>query len=86
MTKGNVYYRNTDTLLALRWRDKRKVTILLPIHKPRMVLAKKLDWRTHNEIDKPDCAVYYNKNMGSVAKSGTQISFVECVQKAIKWY
>ena len=51
-----------------------------------MIETRKSNWKTQKIVEKPECIVHYNKNMGSVDKTDMQISFVECLRKTIKWY
>ncbi len=81
LKKGSVDYWHTDTLLALKCQDKREVTMLSTVSKPRMVRTKKVHWKTQNKIKKPESVIHYNENIGAVDKSDMQISFVECVRK-----
>ena len=84
--KGESDYRHTDVLLAVKWFDKRDVTILSTIHEARTISTGKIHWKTNEQIQKSVSVIDYNKNMGSVDRSDMQISYVECVRKAVKWY
>ncbi|CAF1419084.1 unnamed protein product [Adineta steineri] len=86
LRKGDFDYNNTNNLMVLKWQDKREVIMLCTIHKPIMIETQKSDWRTQKLVEKPECIVHYNRNMGSVDKTDMQISFVECLRKTIKWY
>lgn len=86
LIKGDFDYNNTSNLMALKWQDEREVIMLSTIHKPTMTKTRKSDWKTQKVIEKPECIVHYNENMGFVDKTDMQISFVECIRKTIKWY
>ncbi|CAF1585828.1 unnamed protein product [Adineta ricciae] len=86
LTKGDFDYTNSHNLMVLKWQDKREVFMLCTIHRPRMIQTRKSDWKTQKIVEKPECIVHYNKNMGSVDKTDMQLSFVECLRKTIKWY
>lgn len=86
LTKGDFDFSNSNNIMVLKWQDKREVFMLCTIHKPRMIETQKSDWKTQKIVEKPECIVHYNRNMGSVDKTDMQISFVECLQKTIKRY
>lgn len=86
LEKGDCNYRHTDTLLAIKWFDKREVTILSAIHEARLGNTGKLHWQTRAQIRKPVSVIDYNKNMGSVDTSDMQISYVACARKSVKWH
>src|SRR4051812_36173801 len=79
-------FRHTDKLLVLKWKARRDVHMLSTIHELSMISTRKLDHITNEPIMKPICIKEYNENMGAIDKSDTQISFLECVRKTIKWY
>lgn len=85
-TRGEIEYQHTDILLALKWFDKREVTMLSTIDEPKMVYTGKTHYETNEPIQKPASGQEYNQNRGIVDKSDMQISAVECVRKPIKWY
>lgn len=62
LAKGDFNYNNTNTLIALKWQDKREVIMLSIIHKPRMIQTQKSNWKTQKLIEKPERIVHYNKN------------------------
>ena len=72
--------------MALKWQDKREVIMLSSIHKSRMIKTRKSDWKTQKVIEKPECIVRYDENMGFVDKTDMQISFVESIRKTVKCY
>jgi hypothetical protein len=86
LTRGEIEYQHTDVLLALKWFDKREVTMLSTIHEPKMVYTGKTHYETNEPIQKPASVQEYNQNRGIVDKFDMQISAVECVRKTIKWY
>ena len=86
LEKSGSDYRNTNILLVVKWFDKRDVIILSTIHEARMMSTEKIHWKTNEKIQRPVSIVDYNKNMGSVDRSGMQIDYPECVRKTVKWY
>lgn len=85
LQKGESEYRSTDTLLALKWQDKREVRMLTTLHDSSMAGTGKLD-KDGVEKVKPKCIISYNANMGGVDRSDMMLSSVECVRKSVKWY
>lgn len=84
--KGDCHARCTDTLLAVKWHDKREVHMLSTIHDPIMVATGKIDRKSGEPIFKPECVLKYNESMGAVDKTDMQISFNESARKSLKWY
>jgi hypothetical protein len=55
--------------------------MLSTIHEAKMVNTGKIHWKTKEEIQKPTSVVEYNTDMGSVDRSGMQISYIQCGDK-----
>lgn len=83
MNEGNVVVRHNDNMLAVKWCDKRPVTVLSTVHKHEML---SVDTRSYKNKLKPKCIVSYNENMGAVDISDMLISYNDCTRKTIKWY
>ncbi|KAJ8976674.1 hypothetical protein NQ317_004757 [Molorchus minor] len=87
INKGETISMSTETLLALKWRDRREVHIMLTNkHEDKIIALDKKDFRTKEPIKKPACIVDYNANMGAVDRSDMMLSSTECVRKTVKWY
>ena len=84
--RGTVDKLKSDPMLAVRWTDKREVTMLTTIHKGTMVPSGKSDRRTQVDILKPDVVMDYTKNMRLIDKSDAQIGTIECVRRSVKCY
>jgi len=84
--KGQQVYQSTDSMLALKWFDKKEVIMLSTIHEPHMGFTGKNDPKTRRPIQKPISVIDYNSNRGAIDKIDMQTSFVECVRKSVKWY
>jgi len=83
LKRNEVVAFKTDTLLAIKWLDKREVYMLTTFHNLKFINVK----NKNNVIrNKPACVVDYNKNMGAVDKTDMLLSSTECVRKNIKWY
>nr|XP_053636290.1 piggyBac transposable element-derived protein 4-like isoform X1 [Cherax quadricarinatus] len=75
-----------NDIMALRWHDKRDVTLLTTIHRNEMQDSGKVDRVTNERIRKPVTVIDYTQNMRLVDKCDMQIVFVDCVRKSYKWY
>ena len=73
-------------ILAMRWTDKRDVTMLSTIHKGTLKNSGKKHYRTGEPVMKPDIVIDYNENMRLIDKSDMQIGSCECVRKSNRWY
>lgn len=83
---GEKEAKATNTLLAVKWKDRREVTILTTKHKDEMVTLSKKDRKTNQFRKKPSSIVEYNEKMGAIDRSDMMLSNVECMRKSIKWY
>lgn len=86
LKKGDVISRHTDVMVAVKWHDKRDVTMLSSLHSNEMQETGKIDRATGVNRLKPASVLEYNMNMGLVDKADMQLSFVESARKSIKWY
>jgi hypothetical protein len=73
-------------MLALKWYDKREVTMLSTIHQLHMGFTGKNNPKTKTPIQKPISIIDYNSKRGAIGKVCIQISFAEFVRKPLKWY
>ena len=78
-------FRHNGPLLAIKWCDKRAVTILTTIHAAVHVEPNKTDAQG-NRILKPLPTFNYIKKMGGCDTSDQLISHYSFLQKSIKWW
>lgn len=83
MKKGEVVARHNEKMLAIRWCDKRQVTMLSTVDKNEMTTV---NTRSFVNKEKPKCVINYNNNMGAVDRSDMMVSFNDSTRKTIKWY
>ena len=83
---GEVEWRSSGTILALKWRDRRDVVMLATMYENTIVTLPKVSRITKENIKKPLCVVEYNTHMGAVDRSDMMISSIDCTRKSIKWY
>lgn len=84
--QGDYHLQKSEKILAMRWHDKREVTMLSTLHMGEMADSGKTDYRTGERILKPDLVLDYNTNMRLVDKADMMISNVECVRKTVRWH
>ena len=86
LKRGETECCRRKMLLAIKWSDKRHVSMLTTVNTPAIVDTSKKHYATGEFIRKPECVVSYTKNMGAVDKTDMQISLTECTRKTRKWY
>ena len=88
--KGDLFLRKTQTahgpVLAILWKDKRKVSLLTTNHKAEWMDSGKVHRDTDRAVLKPDAVLDYNTNMRMVDKSDMMIGFIDCLRRSYKWY
>ncbi len=86
LNRGEQVYRNCESILVVKWMDKREVYMLSTVHDSQMIATEKIDYVTGKQILKPICVQNYNENMGAIDLVDMQSSFTECIRKTVKWY
>lgn len=86
LCKGHVIFRQRGELLALKWMDKRDVTMLSTKHSPTFTLSENYDRTTGEVIVIPTCIVDYNKYMGGVDRSDQLAKYYTITRKTMKWW
>ena len=90
LAKGEVLTAQTeDGTLALKWMDKRPVTLLSTIHDDTMVTKvrrTRLAPGGREEISKPHMVTEYNRYMGGVDKSDQLLSYYGFSHRTVKWW
>ena len=61
LEKDDSDYRHIDILLAIKWFDKREVTVLSTIHEASLENTGKIHWQTKAQIQKPVSGIDYKK-------------------------
>lgn len=82
---GEVDWRSSGTMLAVKWKDRRDVVMLTTMYENKFVTLPKISRITKENIKKPVGVVEYNRHMGAVDRSDMLIS-IDCTRKSIKWY
>ena len=86
LKRGEMCYRSTSVLLAMKWHDKKEVWMLSSAHAATLIESEKRDYRTGLYKKKPSCIVDYNSNMGAVDRVDMILSTLNSLRKTIKWY
>jgi len=86
LKRGEMCYRSTDILLAMKWHDKKEVWMLSSAHAAALIETEKRDYRTGLYKKKPSCIADYNSNMGAVDRVDMILSTLNSLRKTIKWY
>ena len=86
LKKGESQSFYANNILAMKWHDKRDVTMLTTLNEGKMVQSDKTDRHTGQPVMKPDAVLAYNENMRLIDKCDMQVSSVECLRKSRKWY
>jgi hypothetical protein len=83
---GEVQSVTSDSLMAIKWCDRRDVRMLSTLHSDEIVNTGKRDWKTKEPIMKPKCIVDYSCKMGAVDRTDMLLSSVQCIRKSVKWH
>lgn len=84
LKKGEARFLLPDSLLAMKWLDKREVYMTTSMH--TAAFAAVLRYRGSQNVAKPVCVIDYNKSMSIVDKVDTVTSTVNTTLKSMKWY
>lgn len=82
---GQTESYHTNSMLAIKWKDRRDVIMLTTQYEDKMISSGKQDHQG-NSIIEPLSVLKYNENMGAIDKTDMLLSSVECVRRTIKWY
>ena len=83
LKKGEMMFRRSDNLLALKWCDRKDVTILSSIHDAFLVDVK-VNWKGE-VISKPEAVVDYNNKMLGVDKNDQVLAYYAYARRQRKW-
>ena len=82
---GEMCFRRSDTMLALKWFDKRAVLMLSTIHDAVEITTGKKD-RHGNPITKPECIHQYTINMRGCDLSDQLMTSYSLLRRSLKWW
>ncbi|XP_070573161.1 piggyBac transposable element-derived protein 4-like [Ptychodera flava] len=82
---GKVIGRRRGDVLALKWQDKRDVTILSSAHTAEWGVSSTHD-RDGNPVIKPTCVIDYNQHMGGTDLADQLVRYYPTYRRKNKWY
>ena len=68
LENGEMCFRSSSNMIAVKWQDKREVHMLSTCHSADYMNTKKVNYQTGEIIHKPSCIVDYIANMGAGTK------------------
>ena len=80
LKQGEIVFCSTNNLLALKWKDKREVYILIGLHKATNVIRKKTNYKDQ-KVTKLQPFFLYNRYMSGVDLSGHFLQYYRFLQK-----
>jgi hypothetical protein len=86
LKKGEVVYRQRGNLLALKWKDKRDVSLLSTVHRATFTVTNRIVHATGESVTVPSPIVLYNKYMGGVDHADQLNKYYTVTRKTIKWW
>ncbi|XP_035734902.1 piggyBac transposable element-derived protein 4-like [Vespa mandarinia] len=84
LKKGEAYFRSSNSLLAIKWLDKKEVYMITTMHTAGFAAVSRCGGL--QSVAKPECAIDYNKSMGIIDKVDMVISTLKTTRKSLKWY
>jgi hypothetical protein len=85
LKRGQSSFRRKGDILVQIWKEKRLVRRISTIHDSKHVNTGKIDRKTSEEINKPNCIVQYKKYMKGVVRADQYLSYYSLVRKTVKW-
>jgi hypothetical protein len=85
LKRGQSSFRRQGDMLVQVWKDKRLMRMISTIHDLKHVNTGKIDRKTSEEINKPNCIVQYKKYMKGVDRADQYLSYSSIVRKTVKW-
>ena len=79
LKNGEMCFRSSSNMIAVKWEDKREVYMLSTCHSVDYINTKKVNYQTREIIQKPSCIVDYTANMCAVDNRDKVISSVQSI-------
>lgn len=86
LKKGEVIFRQRNNLMAMKWKDKRDVSMLSTKHTPTFSVTARVDRQTGEPIVIPSCILEYNSYMGGVDRADQLGKYYTITRKSLKWW
>lgn len=84
LKKGEACFRTSNTLLAMKWINKKEVCMITSMHTGDFTAVSR--YIKQQSVQKPVCVISYNKSMGIIDKVDMVLSTVNSTPKSLKWY
>ena len=85
LSKGESVFRRKEAMLAVKWRDKRDVTVLTSIHSANEVITNKKNYKG-DAVIKPEAIFLYNRYMSGVDLSDQYLESYGFLRRTVKWW
>lgn len=82
LKKGEACFRTSNTLLAMKWIDKKEVYMITSMHTAHFAAVSR--YGEQQSVQKPVCVISYNKSMGIIDKVDMVLSTVNSTHKLLK--
>ncbi|CAK9796304.1 PiggyBac transposable element-derived protein 4 [Anthophora quadrimaculata] len=86
LKKGEICYRSTSNLLAMKWHSKKDVWMLSSVYSAVLMETEERDYRTGLFKQKPSYVQDYHSNIGAIDRVDMIVSILNSVRKTLKWY
>lgn len=86
LKKGEAIFRQRGNLTAIKWKDKRDVSVLSTIHTGSFYITNRTERATGDPIVIPTCILDYNKHMGGVDRADQLAKYYTITRKSFKWW
>lgn len=83
LKKGAACFRTSNTLLAMKWIDKKEVCMITSMYTADFAAVSRYG---EQSVQKPVYVISYNKSMGIIDKVDMVLSTVNSTRKSLKWY
>ncbi|KAF3426717.1 hypothetical protein E2986_12625, partial [Frieseomelitta varia] len=83
LQRREISFQSIESLLCMKWQDKREIWMLTSFHYTDMVDTQKVNYRTKLPTQKPTCVQECNCFMGIVDKTDMVISTLESIRKNV---
>ena len=84
--RGDKFVMNKGPLMAMKFLDRKPVTLLSTVHSSKEVPTGKLDRQTGEALTHPEVVQEYNKYMGGVDRADQMMSYVTFRGRTLKWW
>ena len=84
LKRGEHVVYSKGSMQCLKWKDKRDIYMLTTVHSCAMQKTGKVDRKTGESIEKPECILHYNDKMGGVDRNDQLAKYYSFAWKVMK--